>query len=141
MVMYNGKVWGTQVSHYGLEKGYLDYKALAGIVEDMILNNTLMTLDEFSYDWELFCGEDQYGVDSKGNKCEPYDDDCCEVFVYDVYQHYIISENGALFLSEHTDEIVYYNSTLDLYVWGITHFGTSWDYVLTDIKLVDGDKQ
>ena len=119
MVMYNGKVWGTQVSNYGLEKGYLDYRAVAGIVGDMILNNTLMALDEFSYDWELFCGEDQ-----------------C-----DVYQFYIISENGALFLSEHTDEIVYYNSALDLYLWGITHFGTSWDYVLTNIKLVDGDQR
>ena len=38
-------------------------------------------------------------------------------------------------LEELTDEIVYYNSALDLYLWGITHFGTSWDYVLTDVEL------
>lgn len=24
---------------------------------------------------------------------------------------------------------------MDIYLWGITHFGTSWDYVLTDIEL------
>ena len=29
-----------------------------------------------------------------------------------------------------------YNEQLDMYLWGITHFGTSWDYVLTDVKLV-----
>lgn len=34
------------------------------------------------------------------------------------------------------DEYVIYNEKLDIYVWAITHFGTSWDYVLTDIKLV-----
>ena len=34
-----------------------------------------------------------------------------------------------------TDEIVYYNEELDMYVWGITHYGTSWDYVLTDIAI------
>ena len=31
-------------------------------------------------------------------------------------------------------EIVYYSEELDLYIWGVTHYGTSWDYVLTDIK-------
>ena len=34
-----------------------------------------------------------------------------------------------------TDEILFYNETLDMYVWGVTHCGTSWNYVLTDIKL------
>ena len=32
MKVYNGKVYGVAVSDYGLEKGYLDYKTLAGIV-------------------------------------------------------------------------------------------------------------
>jgi hypothetical protein len=53
----------------------------------------------------------------------------------EIYQWYIITEYGARFLQEHTDEIVYYHEEMDMYVWGITHFGTSWDYVLTDIKL------
>ena len=53
----------------------------------------------------------------------------------DIFQYYIISENGAKILEEWTDEIVYYLPVLDLYVWGVTHYGTSWDYVLTDIKI------
>ena len=52
----------------------------------------------------------------------------------EVFQYYIIDGNGADILEHWTDEIVWYNETLDLYVWGVTHYGTSWDYVLTDIK-------
>ena len=32
MKVYNGKVYGVAVSDYGVEKGYLDYQTLAGIV-------------------------------------------------------------------------------------------------------------
>lgn len=53
----------------------------------------------------------------------------------DVYQWYIISDNGADILKTYTNEIVYYNEELDMYLWGVTHFGTSWSYVLTSIKL------
>lgn len=54
---------------------------------------------------------------------------------YEVFQYFIISSEGYKILSRFTDEIVYYNEELDLYVWGVTHCGTSWDYVLTDIKI------
>lgn len=134
MVMFNGKVYGATVSHYGIQNGYMDYRALAELVGPMILNNELMSVSEYT-DWELFCGNDSYGIDIDGSYCDPYSDECIDVIYYDVYQTYIIAERGAEFLSEYTDEIVYYNSELDLYLWGITHFGTSWDYVLTNIRL------
>lgn len=51
----------------------------------------------------------------------------------EIFQYFIISAQGASILEEYTNEIVYYNEALDLYVWGVTHYGTSWDYVLTDI--------
>lgn len=111
--LYDGKVWGITVSNYGLENGYLDYLTLSKLVGDCILNNTIMAVD-IGY-WELFAGDDEYS---------------------EIYQCYMISEAGYEFLVEYTDEIVYYNETLDIYVWGITHFGTSWDYVLTDVKLI-----
>ena len=53
----------------------------------------------------------------------------------EIYQYYIISDNGAHILKQCTNEIVYYIPVLDVYVWGVTRFGTSWDYVLTDIKI------
>ena len=133
MEMYGGKVCGVEVSGYGREKGYLDYHALANIVGDLILNNTLMTFEDFY--WELVSGQDQYSVDEEGNECDIDSDECYGVYIYDVYQTYIISERGYDFLRRYTDEIVYYCEDLDIYLWGITHFGTSWDYVLTNIKL------
>lgn len=114
--MYDGKVFGKEVSRYGIENGYLDYATLAKLLEDCILNNTIRA--ETMSDWEMVSGK----------------------FDRAIFQDYIISEYGYLFLLDYTDEIVFYNEKLDLYIWGVTHFGTSWDYVLTNIKLVDGDK-
>lgn len=53
---------------------------------------------------------------------------------YDIFQWFIVPEN-ALSILEENNEIVYYSDTLNLYVWGVTHYGTSWSYVLTDIKI------
>ena len=53
----------------------------------------------------------------------------------EIFQYYIIDERLAEILQEWTDEIVYYIDALDIYVWGITHWGTSWDYVLTNIRI------
>ena len=51
----------------------------------------------------------------------------------EIYQYYIVSDRGAEILKQ-INEIVFYNEELDMYVWGVTHYGTSWSYVLTDIK-------
>ena len=56
----------------------------------------------------------------------------------EVYQYYIITDNLAKRLIE-INEIVYYHEKLDIYVLGVTHFGTSWDYVLTNLKLLELD--
>ena len=52
----------------------------------------------------------------------------------EVFQWFIVDDWGARLLQE-INEIVYYNETLDMYLWGVTHYGTSWDYVLTSIKI------
>ena len=124
MTVYNGKVYGQQVSGYGLQNGYLDYHTLSKIVGDCVLNNYIYEYVGYE-NWELECGEEE---DEDG-------------YYQEVYQFYIISEYGARFLKEYTDEIVYYNGELDMYLWGITHFGTSWDYVLTNIKLLGVERQ
>lgn len=113
--LYGNKVYGMEVSKYGLENECLDYKTLSKIVGDCILNNTLR--DATLGDWEIVSGD----FDS-----DPY---------LQIYQDYIISESGYKFLEEYTDEIVWYNESLDIYVWSITHLGTSWDYVLTNVRL------
>lgn len=61
------------------------------------------------------------------------DIDCLEdVHYYDVFQWYIV-DYSALPLLEEAHQIVFYNEELDIYLWGVTHCGTSWDYVLTCI--------
>lgn len=110
--LYGNKAYGVEVSRYGLENGYLDYRTLSKIVGACILNNIVR--DRTMLDWEIVAGE--------------FDDV--------VFQDYIIAESGYKFLAEYTDELVFYNENLDMYIWAVTLFGTSWDYVLTNIKLV-----
>ena len=63
-------------------------------------------------------------------KIEELEDEQAEI--PEIYQYYIVSDNGARILEEF-NEIVFYNEELDMYLWGVTHYGTSWDYVLTNI--------
>ena len=64
----------------------------------------------------------------QGNELNEYEE------YIDIYQYYIVSDNFAEYIKQFTDEILYYHNELDLYVWGITHFGTSWSSVDIDIK-------
>ena len=72
-----------------------------------------------------------------------FDFDFLDESLYDleeltIYQYYIISEYTAEKLQKHTNEIILYNNDLDMYLLGVGHMGTSWDYVLTDIE-IEGD--
>ena len=109
--MYDGEVYGFKVSQYGRDNGYLDYRTLANIIGDCIGNNTIRSATHT--DWEIVAGE----------------------FDQQVMSDYIISADGYRFLRDYTDELVFYNENLDIYVWAITHYGTRWDYVLTNVKL------
>lgn len=117
--LYDGKAYGHKVSKYGQENGYLDYLTLSKIVGDCVLNNFIFEYAGYE-NWALENGLEE---NEEGDYLE-------------VYQYYIISDTGARMLMDFTDEIVYYHEDLDMYLWGITHFGTSWDYVLTDIRLI-----
>lgn len=114
----NEYFYGNKISQYGLQNGYVDYYTLARAFDAVLANHIISGTDRDS--WECV------------NGCE-YDEETDEFA--EIFQYYIISVPGANILTEFTDEIIFYNEELDLYVWGVTHFGTSWDYVLTDIKV------
>lgn len=59
----------------------------------------------------------------------------------EVMQWYIISDSGAALLMRYTNEIIYRNEDLDMYLWGVTHWGTNWSYVLTDIRIVLNEEE
>lgn len=110
--------FGNKISEYGLENGYVDYATLAKSF-DAVLNNDIMA--KIGYEnFELVNGSD-------------YNEETDEYT--EIYQYYIISDAGLQILQEYTDEIVYRSEEYDLNIWCVTHYGTSWDYVLTDIKI------
>ena len=80
--------------------------------------------------------KEKQDLEEQAEKLEKEIDDLQQEQDYppDVYQWYIVSDNGADIL-QRVNEIVYYNEELDMYLWGVTHFGTSWTYVLTDIPI------
>lgn len=110
------------VSEYGAEHGRVDYATLAKAVDAFAFNGAqklfYSSLDDEYLEPEILNGTDD---DGEGN-------------YKDFFQFFAVSEYGAEILKRHTDETVYYISALDLYIWCIDHYGTSWDYVLTDIK-------
>ena len=151
--------YGNAISEYGLENGRVDYGTLAKCF-DAVLNNDIMQLTYDIGNWDQVSGtvdntdeieeleekrdelEEQnestpsqiilneiYDINDRITELESEQDDEPEVF-----QWYIVDDWGARLLQE-INEIVYYNEELDMYLWGVTHYGTGWDYVLTSIKI------
>lgn len=131
-------LFGNKISDEGLKHGYIDYCTLAHGVGDMILNNEIIGYDIDH--WNLESGSDVRYYDTELEDYVNYDDvedwGNIEEEYTDIYQYYIITHSGAELLQDLTDEILYYNENLDMWLWGITHFGTGWSGVLTDVKIV-----
>ena len=148
--------YGNPISDYGMEHGYVDYATLAKCF-DAVLNNDIMSLTYNIGYWEQVSGtvdntdeieELEEKRDELEEKSESSPSQIIENEIYDINdriteleseqddpdQWFIVDDCGARLLQE-INEIVYYNETLDMYLWGATHYGTSWDYVLTSIKI------
>lgn len=146
--VHNSKYfYGNEISKYGLENGYIDYRTLSKSF-DMVLNNNIMeNTADIGY-WETVNGSQYWYEDGNGNELEASEYDELDYEEQEnwyeryteIFQYFIISERGYDILSELTNEIVFYNEKLDMYVWGVTHFGTAWNYVLTNIKIELGEQ-
>lgn len=166
MNIYGEYFYGNKISEYGLKNGYLDYATLAKAF-DAVLNNDIMNKTYDIGYWDQESGfidnsdaieelqdqieelEDQITDDTTPEhdeeitaKIEELQDQIEELEneqdeLPEVFQWYIVSDKGARILEE-INEIVYYNEALDMYIWGVTHWGTSWDYVITDVPCNTG---
>lgn len=155
---------GNKISEYGLKNGYVDYATLAKSFDAVLANDIMEKTADIGYWDIESGDDRYYEVDGETMTVDEYESKLDEMkeqldalddtesdeykelestideweqadeMYHDFYQFYIISSNGASILEDYTNETVWYNSELDLYVWGVTHYGTSWDYVLTDIK-------
>lgn len=150
--------YGNAISEYGVENGYVDYATLAKCF-DAVLNNDIMQL---TYDigyWDQVSGiidntDEIEELEEKRDELEEQNESSPSQIIeneineindqieelereqddQEVFQWYIVDDFGGRLLTE-INEIVYYNETLNMYLWGVTHYGTSWDYVLTSIAI------
>ena len=90
---------GNEASDYAKEHGYLDYRTLVKAFDAVPAGN-IMNATNYE-DWETENGSD-------------YNEDTEEYA--EIFQFFIISSSGAEILETYTDEIVYYNSELDIYM-------------------------
>lgn len=151
--------YGNPISEYGIEHGYVDYATLAKAF-DAVLNNDIMNLTYDIGSWEQVSGiidntdeieeleekRDELEEENENNPSQIIENEINEINEQieeleneqdegqDVFQWFIVNDWGARLLQD-INEIVYYNEKLDMYLWGVTHCGTSWDYVLTSIKI------
>ena len=151
--------YGNAISEYGIEHGYVDYATLAKCF-DAVLNNDIMNLTYDIGSWEQVSGtvdntdeieeleekRDELEEENENNPSQIIENEINEINEQieeleneqddelEVFQWFIVDDWGARLLQD-INEIVYYNETLDMYLWGVTHYGTSWNYVLTNIPI------
>lgn len=157
--MENKYYYGNAISEYGLENGRVDYATLAKAF-NAVLNNDIMSLTDDICSWEQVSGiidntDEIEELEEKRDELEDENENSPSQILeneinkindqieeleseqndgQEVFQWFIVDDWGARLLQE-INEIVYYNEKLDMYLWGVTHYGTSWDYVLTSIKI------
>lgn len=162
MTRFNEYFYGNKISDYGLENGYVDYRTFAKAF-NAVLNNDIMNKTYGIGYWDQESGfvDNSDEIEELNEQIEELEDleeqtdEIAEQIeelqekieeleneqdkLPEVFQWYIIDDNGARICKEF-NEIVYYNEELDMYLWGVTHWGTSWDYVLTNIKCAKIEK-
>lgn len=119
----------TLKNYIGEKKDNISYGDLTSFIfEDMILCNNIVKYNGNGSNWDLELGEE-------------YDE---ETGYIDIYQYYIVDVNNwrlekyKEYLQETnkpSDLILWYDNELDIYILGVSHCGTSWSYVPTNIEI------
>lgn len=139
--MKKGFYYGVEASEYGKESGYVDYGTLQEIVRGIPGTNIVEKTEGVIGNWELISGDMFYYSDgirtyTRKEAMERKDEYLKEDGEARIISQYlIISESKARFLMQESDELIFYNDELNMYVWGITFCGMLWTGVLTHIPL------
>ena len=179
--------YGNEVSDYGKQNGYVDYRTLAKAFDAVMNNNIMGDLENAGFYFEpVQDGSSDYTdeidelrdaadeirdqatektdaadkaeeagdadeaeklraeaaeLEAEAEKKEEEADELeAEQEPPECFQFFIVDDAGAEIIQEWTDDPLFYCEALDMYVWGVTHWGTSWDYVLTDIRINAGEE-
>lgn len=112
---------------------------------DLVLCNNIEELDPSIWD-NIETGDIAYYVDNEGNykTREEYENDetgTIDIYYDEVYQYFLcnLSRWDLDYIRDFKSDsiIVSYSDMLDCNVLMVTHWGTSWKYVITDIDLTD----
>lgn len=152
---------GNKISEYGLRYNRVDYHTFAKSFDAVLNNNIMAELEGRGFYFELENGfvdnsedianieeaieelealieagavEKQAQLEELREELEELEENDGSYPECEVYQYYIVSDNGARIISDYTNQLLWYCEEIDMYIWGVCHYGTSWDYVLTDIK-------
>lgn len=129
--------YGHPLSRESLDCGRITYADLVAPFSIILANDLMQRTYDIGY-WEIENGSEVSYYDKDGNEVDYdtyIDSDDCEEEYNEYYQYYIIEPQFAEVLQEFTNETVWYNEELDLHVWGVQHWGTSWSYVHTEIEV------
>ena len=119
--MKKGLLKWERMGDYEKQQGYASYRTIVEhYIGDIVLCNNIINIDESIWN----------------NLQNGYDEDT-EEYV-EIYQYYLcnISEWDRKELLE-MGIVLSYSDMLECDVLCVDHYGTSWDYVLTDVKLFD----
>lgn len=130
-----------RMGKYELEQGHASYKTLVNYyIGDIVLCNNIAEIDSSIYD-NLEIEEKYYNENGEEITEEEYyndDDAYCENNTPEIYQYFLC--NVSQWDAEQAKKaglILSYSDMLECDVLCVDHWGTSWDYVLTSVKLFD----
>ena len=116
-----GLLKNKKMGDYEKTKGFASYRTIIDrFVGDIVLCNNIMSIDD------SFCDNLYNGYDEES---EEYKE------IYQCYLCNINDYNKKLLLD--MGIMLSYSDMLDCDILCVNHYGTSWDYVLTDVKLFD----
>ena len=109
-----------RMGKYEIERGYASYKTLVNYyIGDIVLCNNIVNIDESVY-FNM-----EYETENEEDYPEIYQYFICNLSDWEKEQ----AKKAGLILS--------YSDMLECDVLCVDHLGTSWDYVLTDVRLFD----
>lgn len=134
-VMNNNIMENTcEVGFWEQENGIIDNSEEVDALKEEItdIENRLEFLTDEEIEEAQMLQEE---IGSIQEQIEELEEEQERLYNQEIFQYYIVSDQGAEMIKQYTEDPLFYNETLDMYVWGITHYGTAWSYVLTDVKL------
>lgn len=92
----------------------------------ILCNNNIPQVDEYLFN-NIENGSFTTYYAENGDECD--EESAVDQSKNKIFQWYLIDNSTAERLKRSTNELIFYSEKLDVYVLGVTHYGTAWDYV------------